>query len=229
MSRLCAGPSCFNTDQTANQLRLCGKCKAAHYCSKECQRRHWPSHRLFCQKQGAQISMVLAECPSLHKTYSLWRKSMGAFLCTWICVQGLVLKFPHGYRTKFMVLSIIERKHNPSLPLTAFAFHDVSIRDTCRLQDLLRGDTDEVGSHMVESERLAKRHGHIGAALLVIQATSSLRTATLVRAVPVVLTLEDMAYEKEEHWEDMTKVIINEAIDWRRMRTWEAGLNVAVS
>ncbi|KAK7057082.1 hypothetical protein R3P38DRAFT_2839263 [Favolaschia claudopus] len=186
MSRLCAGPSCFNTDQSANQLRLCGKCKQPTT-SKECQRRHWPSHRLFCQKQGAQISMVLAECPSLHKTYSLWRKSMGAFLCTWICV--LSLKFPHGYRTKFMVLSIIERKHDPSLPQTAFAFHG----------HLLRGDTDEVGSHMVESERLAKRHGHIGAALLVIQATSSLRTATLVRAVPVVLTLEDMAYEKEEH------------------------------
>ncbi|KAK6991939.1 hypothetical protein R3P38DRAFT_3090248 [Favolaschia claudopus] len=189
MSRFCAGPSCFNTDQSANQLRLCGKCKAAHYCSKDCQRRHWPSHRLFCQKQEPRF-----RC--LHKTYSLRRKSMGAFLCTWICVQGLVLKFPHGYRTKFMVLSIIERKHNPSLPQTAFAFHD--------------------------------RHGHIGAALLVIQATSSLRTATLVRAVPVVLTLEDMAYEKEEHWEDMTKVIINEAIDWRRMRKWEAGLNVAV-
>ncbi|KAK7034462.1 hypothetical protein R3P38DRAFT_2914229, partial [Favolaschia claudopus] len=189
--------------------------------SKDCQRRHWPSHRLFCQKQGAQISMVLAECPSLHKTYSLRRKSMGAFLCTWICVQGLVLKFPHGYRTKFMVLSIIERKHNPSLPQTAFAFHDVSIHDICVAFKIFCEATPM-------NERLAKRHGHIGAALLVIQATSSLRTATLVRAVPVVLTLEDMAYEKEEHWEDMTKVIINEAIDWRRMRKWEAGLNVAV-
>ncbi|KAG2024023.1 hypothetical protein CC2G_001622 [Coprinopsis cinerea AmutBmut pab1-1] len=31
-------------------LMICSRCKLAHYCSKECQRLAWPSHKLLCKK-----------------------------------------------------------------------------------------------------------------------------------------------------------------------------------
>ena len=31
------------------KLLVCGKCKAARYCSKECQRDHWDEHKSFCK------------------------------------------------------------------------------------------------------------------------------------------------------------------------------------
>ena len=35
------------------KFRHCSGCRAAVYCSKECQRAHWPDHRLTCKDQRA--------------------------------------------------------------------------------------------------------------------------------------------------------------------------------
>lgn len=33
------------------KLLVCGKCKSARYCSKECQLKHWPTHKVTCQSK----------------------------------------------------------------------------------------------------------------------------------------------------------------------------------
>jgi hypothetical protein len=44
----CAG--CGNTGRTASDLQRCSRCKSAYYCTSECQKRHWPTHRVICAK-----------------------------------------------------------------------------------------------------------------------------------------------------------------------------------
>ena len=40
---------CGASGGAATKLRLCSRCKMARYCSVECQRRHWPTHKLACR------------------------------------------------------------------------------------------------------------------------------------------------------------------------------------
>jgi len=35
-----------------DQLKLCSRCRAAKYCSKECQTRDWKAHKAICKKYG---------------------------------------------------------------------------------------------------------------------------------------------------------------------------------
>ncbi len=46
-------PPCDGCGRQARHSRRCGGCRAARYCSRECQRAHWPLHRESCRR-GAQ-------------------------------------------------------------------------------------------------------------------------------------------------------------------------------
>jgi hypothetical protein len=41
---------CSLCDQPGANLRKCARCRIAKYCSKECQKTHWNSHRSYCKK-----------------------------------------------------------------------------------------------------------------------------------------------------------------------------------
>ena len=43
----CAGCGAITSDVQVDisKMRMCGGCKAAYYCSKECQETHWPEHK----------------------------------------------------------------------------------------------------------------------------------------------------------------------------------------
>ena len=38
---VCQGPGSFK----------CSRCKVVSYCSRECQKKDWPSHKLYCGKE----------------------------------------------------------------------------------------------------------------------------------------------------------------------------------
>ena len=38
------------------QLSICGSCALAWYCSKECQEKHWPTHKLRCCKKDGPLN-----------------------------------------------------------------------------------------------------------------------------------------------------------------------------
>ncbi|KAF7318910.1 hypothetical protein HMN09_00226800 [Mycena chlorophos] len=44
--------ACFKTEKKEQKFQRCGKCKKATYCSKECQTKDWPSHKVHCAWQG---------------------------------------------------------------------------------------------------------------------------------------------------------------------------------
>ena len=49
----CAGCGAITSDVQldVSKMRMCGGCQAAYYCSKECQKTHWPEHKKVCVKR----------------------------------------------------------------------------------------------------------------------------------------------------------------------------------
>ncbi|CAI5981043.1 unnamed protein product [Closterium sp. NIES-64] len=52
--RGCASAQCGEVEGAGVQLKLCSRCGKAAYCNRECQRAHWPSHKLTCQPKGKE-------------------------------------------------------------------------------------------------------------------------------------------------------------------------------
>ncbi|KAJ7893133.1 hypothetical protein B0H14DRAFT_2559948 [Mycena olivaceomarginata] len=87
-----------------------------------------------------------------------------------------VNKYPENIPTKFVLLTIRKREESGTSPLSAFEYQ-------------------KVHHYMKESDILAKRHEYVGAALLV---TKVIGEQNLIRATPVVLTVEDLGQAEEE-------------------------------
>ncbi|KJA23791.1 hypothetical protein HYPSUDRAFT_39638 [Hypholoma sublateritium FD-334 SS-4] len=49
---------CTTASERAN-LQRCGKCKSAWYCSKDCQKKHWPFHKIGCKETSADIPKMM--------------------------------------------------------------------------------------------------------------------------------------------------------------------------
>ncbi|KAF9931058.1 hypothetical protein FBU30_010887 [Linnemannia zychae] len=61
-------PKCAQCLKTADQtkdlvLRICSRCKSAHYCTRKCQKIHWIHHKDFCE--GASQLSIYINCTTL--------------------------------------------------------------------------------------------------------------------------------------------------------------------
>jgi len=97
LCRAC-GSSGFSSGGEEHKLRLCARCRAASYCSVECQRRDWPAHKLVCRSeadasaagqtplpaaQAAQLKCVACQTPLSAETRKVvFNNSKGAL---WLC------------------------------------------------------------------------------------------------------------------------------------------------
>ena len=41
-------PACERCSVILPRMLMCGRCKTAKYCSKDCQKSHWPEHKVTC-------------------------------------------------------------------------------------------------------------------------------------------------------------------------------------
>jgi len=47
-ARKCSNPACTKSENKRGDFKKCSRCKAAFYCSKECQSTDWPKHKNIC-------------------------------------------------------------------------------------------------------------------------------------------------------------------------------------
>ena len=47
--------ACSACAKECEEARACGRCRSALYCSVECQRAHWPTHKRACKRDGAAL------------------------------------------------------------------------------------------------------------------------------------------------------------------------------
>eukprot|EP00952_Eustigmatos_sp_NYUAD-ZCMA_P008625 35898-Eustigmatos_ZCMA.PRE.1 len=57
--KICCG--CLSIPQPGQSLLLCGRCLTAEYCTKQCQRAHWRSHRAVCADMALQKLLVTVD------------------------------------------------------------------------------------------------------------------------------------------------------------------------
>ncbi|KAJ6484060.1 hypothetical protein C8R45DRAFT_1000059 [Mycena sanguinolenta] len=84
--QFCSMDGCYKH----RDLKECGRCKSARYCSVECQRKNWKQHKPACEFNAAQFARV-PEPPLLERYLRNWTVRFDATL-TGSCIRGLNLK-----------------------------------------------------------------------------------------------------------------------------------------
>ena len=47
--------NCGTGEEDENKLKACTACKLVRYCSRDCQKAHWPRHKKACKKRAAEL------------------------------------------------------------------------------------------------------------------------------------------------------------------------------
>ncbi|KAJ7092303.1 hypothetical protein B0H15DRAFT_833421 [Mycena belliarum] len=84
--RFCSMDECFNY----KDLKQCGRCKNASYCSVECQRKNWKNHKALCEYNVSQFELVDGE-PVFQRNLRHWVTRFDTTLLQAV-VRGLRLK-----------------------------------------------------------------------------------------------------------------------------------------
>ncbi|KAK0237874.1 hypothetical protein EDD85DRAFT_832172, partial [Armillaria nabsnona] len=69
---MCLGSQtlCYKCDKKMEAPQRCGKCKTARYCSRECQKQHWPEHKPHCINHGKEMDPDYQQ--EVFKPYTHW-------------------------------------------------------------------------------------------------------------------------------------------------------------
>ena len=104
-----AGMVCANCNDIANKepFKKCAKCKRAAYCSKECQKKHWPVHKTVCKSAPKEScskktepmvslpsSFVTVKATTQHPLEAKHKSTRDTHLCIYIYISpdgGLVM------------------------------------------------------------------------------------------------------------------------------------------
>uniref|UniRef100_A0A7S2K2T2 MYND-type domain-containing protein n=1 Tax=Leptocylindrus danicus TaxID=163516 RepID=A0A7S2K2T2_9STRA len=71
----CIGCGIFEKNCKAKKLSLCGRCKNAYYCSKECQVSHWEKHKKDCKKRSKREAQYILSHELIEEKLSrCWQK-----------------------------------------------------------------------------------------------------------------------------------------------------------
>lgn len=154
----------------AQKFRLCGGCLTTQYCSPECQKSHWPSHKTICQHTAAQLSGVKqqpisAAYPDENLAKYLRRfTSTHASLLGWAGFQALQLKrIPANIRQSALLIELSYNPHGESLFRFSIAGTRIVPRSYVTSHDPL------VAADIDRREERCRKSGGIGTLVILVQ------------------------------------------------------------
>ncbi|KAF8625231.1 hypothetical protein AX17_006897 [Amanita inopinata Kibby_2008] len=163
--RIC--DQCGAVETPSTRFRLCGGCMTTQYCSQDCQKIHWATHKAICQHTQNQLSGAKQSVSAGYSDENL-AKSLRKFtsahstLLGWAGFQALQLKrVPANVRQKALLIEVTHRGHPEShRRFSVVAAHIVPrnfINDPLVCEDIQR------------REERCRRNGGIGTLVVVIQ------------------------------------------------------------
>jgi len=168
--RIC--DQCGTVETPAVKFRLCGGCMTTQYCSQDCQKIHWPSHKPICQHTASQLRQASVNAAAhgyadenLAKTLRKFTSAHTALL-GWAGFQALQLKrVPANVRQNALLIELSYHHHADShRRFSVAATHVVPrtyIRDPLVIADITR------------REERCRQSGGIGTLVIIIQCGST--------------------------------------------------------
>ncbi|KAJ3483573.1 hypothetical protein NLI96_g6206 [Meripilus lineatus] len=160
---------CNAVEQPGSRYRLCGGCMVTQYCSQDCQKKHWPSHKAICQHTSSQISATKQQAmgsldDNLVKNLRKFTSSHSSLL-GWAGFQALQLKrMPSNIRSNAL---LIELSHRPS---SSDPHRRFSVKGTHIVPRTYVTDNDPlVGDDIRRREDRCRRGGGLGCIVVLIQ------------------------------------------------------------
>ncbi|KAF7308007.1 MYND-type domain-containing protein [Mycena kentingensis (nom. inval.)] len=168
--------ACFTCQKRAVPLHFCAKCRVVVYCSKDCQRRDWKTHKLVCAEysmsglcggSGEQTQMP-ARATDLQKTLEVHEGTTFGPL-VWFAMD--LANHPERSNTHFIAV-LLARNRSPSGPRTLHSFIDADVLPLSLLSKRMVRKEDGTKALLVErfaeGVKMALRNPEaIGKALLV--------------------------------------------------------------
>ncbi|KAF9484862.1 hypothetical protein BDN70DRAFT_58318 [Pholiota conissans] len=159
--RIC--DQCGTVETPAVKFRLCGGCMTTQYCSQDCQKVHWPSHKVICQHTQTQVKQAASTYADENVAKTLRKfTSAHSSLLGWAGFQALQLKrVPANVRQNALVVELSYHNHAEAhRRFSVSATHIVPrtyIRDPLVIADIQR------------REERCRQNGGIGTLVVIIQ------------------------------------------------------------
>ncbi|KAH8092664.1 hypothetical protein BXZ70DRAFT_1072977 [Cristinia sonorae] len=181
---------------SGSRFRLCGGCMTTQYCSQDCQKMHWASHKAICQHTSSAKSSVVGSGAVDEGLVKALRKftSLHTTLLGWAGFQALQLKrMPSNVRQSAL---LVELSYRPSASDPNRRF---SVKGTHIVPRSYVTDNDPlVADDIKRREDRCRRSGGIGTAVILIQC------GEISQVMPVEVDAPNkISWDQRDDWADV--------------------------
>ncbi|KZT02259.1 uncharacterized protein LAESUDRAFT_815458 [Laetiporus sulphureus 93-53] len=203
---------------SGSRFRLCGGCMTTQYCSQDCQKTHWPSHKAICQHTAGQIAAAKQPGDVDENLVKNLRKFVSAHstLLGWAGFQALQLKrLPANVRQNAL---LIELSYRPS---ASDSLHRFTIKNTHIVPRTYVTDNDPlVGADIQRREERCRRAGGIGTAVILVQCGEISQVMPVEVDAPGKIT-----WDSRDDWAEVLRHFVDSGrIDFKPISTTARGV-----
>jgi len=217
--RIC--DQCSAVETPAARFRLCGGCMSTQYCSPECQKLHWTSHKQICQHTASQMSAAKHQQLGAAYVDENVAKHLRKFtsnhqsLLGWAGFQALRLKrVPANVRQQALLIELEVNNHgDPSRPFSIAGTHIVP-------RTYVTGRDPLVAADIQRREERCRQNGGIGTCVVLIQC------GAISQVMPVeVDPPSKISWDCREDWADvLTHFVESGRTDFKPISTSPRGV-----